>query len=177
VHHVDLVDSTVLLTSTPSTASTLLVALVGAIAGGALTIAGDIAVRIGFDARRGRSLRAAVEDEVRGLASEGEARRVAPVAGLALRSPLATPAWHALTSSGAAEKYSDEQTLALFGFYNRVNDANNLARQSILLFALAQIASPEGAAGLEAEAQRLATDPYAAIVEAAESFARLSSKP
>jgi hypothetical protein len=147
--------------------SPLLSALVGAAVGGLLALSGNIAVRLFFDRRRRKTLEAALRSEARELGRRASERERAPHTGIAFHSPLPTLAWQEVVRSGNLARMPKKERSNLITLYERVDEANYLSRQAVLLFAISQLTEADPAAGLEAEAVRLSTVPFTRVVQAA----------
>ena len=156
--------------------SPLLIALIGAVVGGALTIAGDVCLRVTVEARRFKALRATLIIEVSEILRRSVELGLVDAAGIRVTAPLPDSAWRATLSAGGVERFDERELQALLALYERVREANHLASQGHVLFALAQLASDDASGGLEAEASRLTTEPFRAVERAATDATRILTK-
>jgi hypothetical protein len=145
----------------------LSVAAIGAAVGVILTVA--VNAFIGYRGRRSQQLALLDEvwSEVDGLGAAAAMRMQQVRDGLSLFPPLRNEAWKVARASRALERLEPKERSALIGLYDEVEAANYLSRQGQALFAISQIADGDSVVLLEKEANRLTTQPFDDVVDAA----------
>ena len=148
----------------------------GAIVGGALTIAGDVSARLYFDRKRSADLQRSVEDEVAWVTEESRAREEEVSGGVGLRPPLPTAAWEAYVASGLLSRMAADKRAGFLEFYRRVGQANALIGSAVAFLGMSHAAEGEAAAALQREAVRLTTEPFASVREAGDALRMKESR-
>jgi hypothetical protein len=147
--------------------SAVVAALIGAVVGGLLTLAGDLGAREWSDRRRFRRLAESLRQEVEAITNDARIRQGAPSsAGLRLLPPLPVVIWDEFLALGLLGRLRPDQSDALVQFYRAVHEANYMASQAPSFLLIANIAADDGVRRAFAdEAQRITSEPYAAVEE------------
>lgn len=145
----------------------LLVAAVGAVIGAALSVVTSLAFRLIGQRSRQRALLADVWREVDEIAAIAGDRLHQRRDGLRLSPPLGTEAWKVAREARALERLPADERAALIRLYDQVEAANYLGEQGYRFFIASMVGGDDSAMQLEAEANRLTTQPFDDVVNAA----------
>jgi hypothetical protein len=148
--------------------SGLVPALVGAIAGCVLTLAGEHFIRRSVERKRFHQLRALLAEELRQIMKLSRERDAVLGNGddVPLAGPLPSSAWQLMQASGGTDRLSATSLQLLSDYYRGVADANYLATLVPNLVGVAAATKgPIGEAFL-ARARDFATEPYRELASA-----------
>jgi hypothetical protein len=140
------------------------IALVSAVVGGALTIAGDIILRSWSDRTAYLDLRRSLNEELSIIFAESEARAQRGSLELHVEAPLPLGVWHAMLLSGHARRLGAMSLTLLSKFYRTVEATNQQAAQVPLLLQTSTLSDKQEAqVAFRREAERLSSEPFAEV--------------
>lgn len=153
----------------------LWIALAGAVAGGLLTLLGDVGLRMWFGRLAFRSRLRSIEGELNQVAAEA-AMRLTPASGVVRqRAPLSSEAWRVLVASGDVSRLPSAQLDALLDCYRKVETANYLSAQALPYLQIANLSTnPEVQRAYQEQARVVATEPFRELATEAADCARIA---
>jgi len=148
-----------------------LIAVVGAIVGGVLTISGDVVTRILFSRKRFDGLLNSLREEVIIISKEARARIAGgdAVGAPSINPPLPTQAWTVIVATGELRRMKESSLNEIETLYRCVESANHVAGQAMILLQIAELSSNEKVrSAYREEARRATVEPFRKVVDEVE---------